>query len=497
MDTMDTSTNATNAKAPIAARYGLTAEEINAPYPMEAPPISWRTQPYEWSVDALKNATTGAPLKRSADLLARLIVEGPMVEVTAGDVYVQADPFAYVSEEDTLAIARLFYSVVSGQPYHFRHSCSWIMYGEGMAIPAHPIGLSFLARMRTVANSVLVRVRETPIECATDGEMATIQEALRQASSGYDRGVFHVATNGTSNANGTGIVLNLAVHHPVMPSGKVLPGSLLSQSLEGFEMSGSDAMQLMSEADMCASGSAEFLRANGIQFSTEGTLHECDSCGAERESEEDGEIDWVEDFTWTADRLESMDSYGFLDALREFVGRDEYAETWSVLLDEGTNAEILAEHTPPVGPIDPDKAPVTYDPTLWEFIPDFAAVEGLEDESLEFETLARLLPLLQEIATAYASAHVLPAFPGTLRARHDAKVAFAWDPAIGSLTHEASARVRIRYHVTDPDNAVVFLEGRQYHAKVEYCNLRLRLPDRVLEKDHLIMLAFLQGEAVL
>lgn len=306
-----------------------------------------------------------------------------------------------------------------------------------LAIPTNARGLEILRSLRMEAHSLSTGTLE---RIAEDGSAL---HRLMEAFDSQAQRKFLLSSGNDTNPSGTGFRFRFRFRPEALIStrGKDLPPALLGIPLEGYELTGSEALEWQSEESACDQGVAEFLDRFGISYSREES--ECSECGCETGS--DGSIYWIQDFRITEEIAEGLERAGYADSVRDFLGESGSAalEGFDSLaeLSEEEIAERLAI----------PKDPIRYDPLRWRFVPLWEEIEGLEDA--EFATLAMLLPLFQRIADEYASKEALPPFPGVListnpRASESSAEAFRWrwDPETGILSQGMSHRLQLRYN---------------------------------------------------
>lgn len=318
---------------------------------------------------------------------------------------------------------------------------NWIVKGP-IAVPANPEGISALRYLSTLARDFIRKPIEEIGE--TGSRLALALEGIRKTSNGSDllRGFTNATPSSHNSPDFSGYRLGVEVDQQtlhIMPKGEILPSPFLQGNIVGKEVDGDQIDSIRSTADLCTSGTIEFLDRFGISYDTEGGEYECGECGCETGDDDSLEITAVESFEITEDMITALDSAGALDAVREELGLTEGPEGWSELLDEKTDDEILAEFAPDEKQ---KESGVKFDARLFRFTPDFSALEGVEE--LEFEELARLLPLLSMASNAYLSEGILPPVAGKLeKTGHQYGTgdrSFSWDPERGRLVHRISSQ---------------------------------------------------------
>ena len=346
------------------------------------------------------------------------------------------------------ALARLLDACAEALRYRIRSDSRWISFGP-LAIPTSPRGLEILAALREYAGELVTG--QSPRSVLDDtSALARLLDEIERTARMRRSGILETARNRTSAASEVaGFRIGFGFHARAlasMPNGNTLPPAILGAALVGREIDGDEAREMREHADMCDSGTAEFLDRFGISYETEGGEYECDSCGSTHDDDEGGSISWISDFTLTGEMLDAIDTQGFGDSVREFFGAEDGCDEWSGMLDACDNAEILARCAPN------KEDGIRYDSSVWRFVPDFEGIDGLD--GLEWSEQARALPLLVEIARAHEEASVLPPISGTLeyqRAPHESRSTvepksydFQWNAEAGTLTHTIAGPLALR-----------------------------------------------------
>lgn len=222
-----------------------------------------------------------------------------------------------------------------------------------------------------------------------------------------------------------------------LPKGLEKPPALLARSIVGVEIESLE--DLRTAADMCMSGTIEFLNRFGISF--EGASHDCDQCGHETDYDCE-EIEYCESFTLTAPMVDAIESAGFLEKVSEHLECDGAGADWTEFLAEYDTAEERLEALAPSAKY-LSKDAIKYNPKEWKFIPDYAGLESID--LLDTDELLELLPILVEVARIYEGASALPPIPGKLERaegtcsyRRAGDGSLAWNPEKARLTHNLS-----------------------------------------------------------
>ena len=434
-------------------------------------PALWNEAPAQWlreqGEDALReDSEADAPAARLAalDLILGAYVDG-------------------CRSVEGRAVRALLVACAGDIGYRVRASNAWIQYGP-MTVPSSPNGIGTIRKLREESRTFARRSPRGLFDSSEQGAhvLSRFVEAHEKTAEGS--ALFGSLRNVSENGKGgAGIVLDVDLDSAVMremPKGETLPAPILC-ALDGFEMKGGDALEIMREADMCAEGTVEFLDSFGISHEREGGEYECDSCGSYRDDDEGGEVSYIADFTIDADMISALDSAGFLDAVREAVGAENDSDSFETLLDSCDDAELRERLAPramvkveartnangETKPAHEQETGIAYDTARWRFVPSFEDVEGAEE--LDFAYLARLLPALARSAQEHEARGILPAIPGTLeRVRPsynshrfaEGASSFAWNPADGTLTHAVSSEgLRLVRNVRNGNTKLVLPEN--------------------------------------
>ncbi len=392
--------------------------------PAETIPAEWNAEPARWVEEH-----TDSLLESTDAILALFVaVDGIRLPLTA-------------EGSTALSLIRLLEAIRTHLRYGARRQTEFLFYGA-LAVPSSPIGLQALMRLRDLANDIATG----SIDAVTDADSA-LGRLLSAINIGSDGSAIigryrNVSEGKGASLKGIRLSVDLDPHIGTLPKGTVLPTSILTRTLVGREIDGDDIEEIRSAADLCVEGVDEFLTRFGVSHSVEGGSYECDSCGQTADSgcEDDTTIGYCEDFTLTEAMVEALD--GHADGIRKHFadGSASDAEGWTEYLSENNYAQILKALAPKKG----DKEDgIRYDATQWTFAVDFEALDGLKD--LEFSELARLLPVLSKVATAYEAAGLLPPIPGKLTpapTRYQSRngdASFSWDPDTGLFSHAVTS----------------------------------------------------------
>lgn len=347
------------------------------------------------------------------------------------------------SPADRACMLRLLCTLSDMVPSYRRgDACEFLEFGPAL-IPSSPLGLRTLRVLRADASAFIQEQNPLGL-CAHEPDSMLGKLAHAFAESKGRSALVQSLRNDTSKSE-SGFRFNVSTDARAfasMPRGEQAPAPILSPALVGYEIT--DAREFQDECGMCEEGTLDFLRNFNISHDTEGGSYECDSCGHESEDCEEESVCGVETFTLTEEMVEAIEDQGFGDKAREYIGA-EGGSDWSALLDECDDSEILARSVP-------DEKGIRYEPDVWEFSPDFEAIDGLE--SLEWSEQARALPLVCAIAARYAEAHTLPPLPGVLvlkKAPHEnphtdrgAARFLLWDAHSCTLTHPLGGSLSLR-----------------------------------------------------
>lgn len=353
--------------------------------------------------------------------------------------YVADDGDRTRSKADT--IVRLLESVKKSFPPYGTPDPNFLPIGPIM-VPMSPAGLSFARMVRETAKAMAVGpFLETVDEKSPFGRMLASIDAT-DGKSGMLTG-YRNATKTTGAPEDQGLRAQISLSHERManvPSGTCLPRSLVSATLVGVKIDGDQIEKIREQAGMCVDGTSEFLHSQQINHEQHGG--ECDSCGSS-DGEPEG-IGWCESFTVDESFVSALEKAGYLDEVLEALDIEQNAATWSELLENDDSA-ILADLAPTD---DDEKDGIKYDVKASTFTPDFGAVENLDE--LEFDELARILPILGEVCRQYETRGILPPVPGTLNPSERMRKTYthnetrdfslSWDPESGKLSHQISTR---------------------------------------------------------
>ena len=351
-----------------------------------------------------------------------------------------ADPTS--TERDAVALARVLSQALALLEYHIREDSRFVRFG-GLLLPTTPSALSVLRVLRKVAAE---RIHGNGLAETVEPESAlgVFLAAIERASREERSPLLLSARNRTNAEPGQGFRIGFDFHARAlasMPCGEALPSALLSPDPVGFYID--DPRDMQRDCNMCDVGTADFLSQFGIVFELSGGSYECGECGTEHESEESGEIESIDGFEISADMWSAIERRGFGDAVREYIGAQSERDSLSALLSNESEAETLERVAP-----DPERG-IRFDPSVWDFRPDFESVEGADE--IEGAEALRAGALLLRVVDAHTSAGVLPPIGGTLHyrplpyeTRHIGDgiestrphgIAFAWDPDSGTLEH--------------------------------------------------------------
>jgi len=405
-------------------------EGIDAPAPVKPAPVrfhEWHTKPDEWSARFVEQ-----DMGKAYGAL-RSLLENPATD------FVRC----------ALPLATLLASVRASISYRWdREDSRFVSFGP-IVVPTSPRGLDALRAIRAHASEALTG---TSPRAVLDDSSATARllDEIKRVSGFRSSGILQGIKNRTSSASEvSGIRIGFDFDSRAlasMPKGLTLPPALLGTTLVGREITGDEAQELRSDLDMCADGTAEFLRTFGISHECDGGEYECDSCGSVSESDEGGDVSYIADFTLTAEMVEALDRQGYGDGFREHFGAEDGCDEWSSMLETCDDSEILERCAPNT------EDGIAYDSDVWDFVPDFEGIAGLDD--LEWSEQARALPLLVRIAQAHETARVLPPISGALVLKpapyetrstvEPKRFDFVWSPDEGTLTHEIGGALVLR-----------------------------------------------------
>jgi len=424
-----------------------------------APPVDFRTSPHEWIREHI-----GEPSRTRYGSSAEAYAEH--AERAFDSLSLLLDEYAG-SEMETEALARVLVLASDALSFRVREDSRFYRFGP-MLVPTTPSGLAFVRHARKVAREDIGSPMLGVVD--SDSPLGVVLSAIRSAAERKVSGFLESARNITSAepANGRGfrIAFDFAARAAsALPRGKALPPALLSPILDGFEVS--DALELKSDCDMCDDGTAEFLDRFGISYERTGA-YECDSCGAEHESDECGEIEWISDFVLTPEMVEAIDRQGFGDALREYIADgNEHADSLGALLDECDDSEIRARVAlPPANESGERESGIPYDSSVWEFAPALDEIDGADE--IESAQALRAGVLLGDIAREYADASVLPPIPGVLRYRplpyerpnsSRDTIALEWNPTSGILSTTLGGGLRFEHDTRRESARIVVRES--------------------------------------
>ncbi len=348
-----------------------------------------------------------------------------------------------------LPLATLLASVRASFGYRWDRADSRFVSFGPIVVPTSPRGLDALRAIRAHATEALTL--DSPRAALDDSsDTARLLDEIKRVGGFRMSGILEGIKNRTSSASEvSGIRIGFSLDSRAlasMPKGLNLPPAILGATLVGREITSQEAYEIQSDLDMCADGTAEFLREFGIGHECESGYMECDQCGSEQESDEGGAIESIDAFTLTAPMVESLDRQGFGDVFREFFAAVDGCDEWSSMLESCDNAEILERCAPDA------EDGIRYNTDVWDFVPDFEGIDGLD--SLEWSEQARALPLLVRIAQAHEGASMLPPIAGALVLKPAAyesrstvepkRYDFVWDPEEGTLTHEIGGALVLR-----------------------------------------------------
>ena len=423
-----------------------TNEHTNAPTPNDgtnphaeippSPPADWKAEPLAWiseHIGASERARYGAEREqetaRASEALSALLAP---YESSPQAVSIDAEPLRVLL---SACFARLDWST--------REDPRFLRFG-GLLFPTSAGGLSVLRALRTVARESVLGAALVP-NVEQESPLGVLFARLRE-----DRlsALLQSERNRTDSEHGGGFRIGFDFHARAMgaiPAGSKLPTPLLAPELEGFEVS--DPIEFQRECDMCDDGTADFLEQHGIEFEREGGSYECDSCGSEHESDEQGSIEYIAPFVLSASMVADIERQGFGDAARDYIAEGADADSLSALLEQDPDerAKPDAEHG------------IRFDSDVWAFEPDFGSVEGADE--IEGSEALEIGALLSAIVNEHTSAGVLPPIGGTLRYRplpYESNrigtstrngIALVWDPSAGSLVCSLSEALRVRFDV--------------------------------------------------
>ena len=331
----------------------------------------------------------------------------------------------------------------------------WIRCGP-IAAPASPTGIRAIRELKRYAHDV-IRFR---LSSAVDPDSLVGRFARNVETAAVDD---EVVKNWGYGAKGARLAIDVVLSRNVMESLPVgpAPKPIKSESLEGQEFDGDRIEEWRSDADACIDGTTEFLNRIGVNYETDSSECDCGCCG------EPEEITWCEDFTITDRIVRMLDKAGYLDATLDFfdLGAGSWEDVaelndaelddrirmlprkfvrWEVRggteLDAPTPEAVMEEQT------------AHYDPTVWEFIPDYV---GLGMDSVDYDDVARILPRIVAMVDDCAKRGLLPPIDGILRqrnayGRHD----WTWSAEYGYLEHNAKD-VTVRFTPEDGTSAIL------------------------------------------
>lgn len=434
--------------------------EIEAPTFAVAPadrfePIAtWTSDPYQFLRDVGEDAVRGIKDSEQDNQTIAIAARIAAVESILGS-------FVERCGSDTpLDVVRLLRAVATGLTRDQRGSNEWLSFGK-LAAPASPNGIGALRLLRNAART-FAQGAPSALYGGEDTNHKLARFVTAHAVTAQESEVFGRLANlsAVSPDRTTGLTLTVNLDASIMhslPRGENLPRPVLSE-LEGRTIDGDTVLEIARKASMCDDGVAEFLDDFGVDYERNSGSYECDSCGGETESGEDGEFESCDDLTLDANMIQGIREAGFLEAVLEALDADDGSDDLEALLDSCDDEDLASQLAPAdkvksptleVDPKDPRRniekmleKGIVYDPKVWKFTPAFDQIEGVEE--LDYDYLARLLPALTMSCVAHESRGVLPAVPGNLErissyGRSTKSSVFAWNPTKGTLTHSPTS----------------------------------------------------------
>lgn len=421
----------------------------HAELPMDPPTIDWRANPGDW---IRRHCTIPSyPTEDIAPAIAR--AHAALEEVVEG----------YKSDvglnQDARALAILLDLAKGSLGYHVAGNSLWIRYGP-IVIPTSPAGLKALRAIRTLAQESMDDVGLSIVESGTT--LRELLDALETATDA-DGGLLERARSYTNRENPS-YRIGLEFHSRAiasMPRGDNLPKSILSPDLVGFEID--DLDEFTGHCGFCMEGTIQFLQRFNIDHEASEGSFECSECGADHESGEDAEVESCDSFDLTQEMVDAIDSQGFAERLRAYVGgSDDSNSDWQSLLDSESDDDIVARAAP-------DENGIKYDSEVWTFAPDLESLESSDDVESTSDVL-RLGGIIARIVGAHAAAGTLPPIAGTLhympldyertlRDSAKAAISLAWDPESGQLQATLGSGLILRTDAKSGDS-VLALNGR-------------------------------------
>lgn len=416
----------------------------------------WRTNPRAFVADCRDRCPEGvSPFGSISEPFAEVVEAGRMA-------------FDKPEEGPSIAVAalRLAQSISDTyrQSYASPDAGGFVRVGP-FAFPPTPEGIGALRVLREHSPGI---VRGPVDSFATEGSaFARVADALRDVSHSVLVDGIRNATRATDDRSanpagfvqfGIGLTMRPAViaNLPTLTAGTTFSPGMLVPDLVGYEFDGEEIQSWQSHVGACDDGTAEFLRRFGVDVEREhGGCVECDHCGSEHDSEEDGEISYCSDFVIDERMARALEKAGYADGTRDWIreqGCEESAESWEEL-DGSSVADLLAKYGPVQSTVEGKADPgVRYNASAWTFEPAPETLEGLD----EIDDAGMLLSLGRKIGAvcdAHSAAGSLPPVPGRLSFRHY-DVSFDWNPDAGTLRHRLGERATFVVDVTNGARAV-------------------------------------------